>query len=80
MWPQNWWRNLCPPVLPAMTVTPNIYMSPPVWQTALGSGLYKREETAAGVGCYDFVVGEPTSVCLDSAIGFVDLAGGLTVE
>ena len=56
------------------------YMSPPVWQTVLGSGLSVREEAAPGVDCYDSVVREPTSVCLDSAVGFVDLAGGITVR
>ena len=50
------------------------YMSPPVWQTVLGSGLSVREE-APGVDCCDYVVGEPTSACLDSTVGFVDLAG-----
>ena len=55
------------------------YISPPVWQTVLGSGLSVREEAAPGVDCYDSVVGEPTSACLDSAVGFVGLAGGVTV-
>ena len=50
------------------------YMSPPVWQTVLGSGLSVREEAAAGVDCYDSVVREPTSV-LDSGVGFVAVAG-----
>ena len=40
------------------------YISPPVWP---------------GVDCYDSVVGEPTSACLDSAVGSVGLAGGVTV-
>ena len=54
------------------------YMSPPVWQTVLGSGLSVREEAAPGVNCCDSMVREPTSACLDSAVGFVDLAGGVT--
>ena len=54
-------------------------MSPLVWQTVLGDGHSVREGTAPGVGCYDSVVGEPTSAYLDSAGGVVDLAGGVTV-
>ena len=55
------------------------YMSPPVWQTVFGSGRSVREEATPGVDCYDSAVGEPTSACLDSAVGLVDLAGGVTV-
>ena len=55
------------------------YASPLVWQTVLGDGLFMKEEVVPGVDCYDSVVGEPTSACLDSAGGFVDLAGGVTV-
>ena len=55
------------------------YMSPVVWQAVLGDGLSMKEEVVPGVGCCDSVVGEPTSAFLDSAVGFVDLAGGVTV-
>ena len=54
-------------------------MSPLVWQAVLGNDLSMKEEVVPGVDCYDSVVGEPTSACLDSASGFVDLAGGVTI-
>ena len=38
-----------------------------------------REEAASGVDCCDYVVGELTSACLDSAVGFVDLAGAVII-
>ena len=55
------------------------YMSPLVWQAVLGNGLSMKEEVVPSVDCYDSLVGEPTSAYLDSAGGFVDLAGGDTV-
>ena len=55
------------------------YMSAPVWQTVLGSGLSVREEAVPGVDCCDSMFGEPISACLDSVVGFMDLAGGVTV-
>ena len=55
------------------------YMSPLVWQAVLGDDL-SMKEVVPGVDCYDSVVGEPTSACLDSAGGFVDLTGGVTIR
>ena len=54
-------------------------MSPLGWQVVLGNDLSMQGEIVPGVDCYDFVVGEPTSVCLVSAGGFVDFAGVVTV-
>ena len=50
-----------------------------VWQAVLGDDLSMYEEVVPGVEWYDSVVGEPTSACLESASGFVDFAGGVTV-
>ena len=38
------------------------------------------EEAAPGVDCCDSVVGKPTSAWLDCMVGFVDLAGGVTIK